>query len=379
MQSIICWTVTPAGVVFLKQALQLGIDKMNLIHSYGFVSQHYMELAGDAAKNRCCCRSNFPSATQLPDSDPQKASILAMSKSSRPSSSASPTSLPRKTYDAINLASTAVAKAGGTDKAKVRDALDRRDQLARRRRRVHVQQGEALGTVEVRHRARQLARWRLPPRRLQVIAVRHRTERQTLSAKCHDRRRDDVVPTMLDIPEAGFRSGLGSREPAHPRSVPRRDAAAVESADRHRLGQAASRAIQRGAARRPRACTGAGAPGANTARSRKARRCRSAFATSVARPTWRCSSPSARRKNRGTPRSAIAWPRRLGGYFEQPAAAAYQGSVATHGIRKLALDPEFSLEGTIAALVCAAEEIAFDVFRTSSKSPPTRSRARSLG
>jgi rubrerythrin len=53
----------------------------------------------------------------------------------------------------------------------------------------------------------------------------------------------------------------------------------------------------------------------------------------------------------------------LGGYFEQPAAAAYQGSVATHGIRKIALDPEVSLEGTIAALVCAAEEIAFDVFR----------------
>jgi hypothetical protein len=53
----------------------------------------------------------------------------------------------------------------------------------------------------------------------------------------------------------------------------------------------------------------------------------------------------------------------LGGYFEEPAATAYQGSVATHGIRKMALDPSISLEGTIAALVCAAEEIAFDVFR----------------
>ncbi len=53
----------------------------------------------------------------------------------------------------------------------------------------------------------------------------------------------------------------------------------------------------------------------------------------------------------------------LGGYFEEPAATAFQGSVATHGIRKMALDPGTSLEGTIAALVCAAEEIAFDVFR----------------
>lgn len=53
----------------------------------------------------------------------------------------------------------------------------------------------------------------------------------------------------------------------------------------------------------------------------------------------------------------------LGGYYEEPAATAFQGSVATHGIRKMALDPAISLEGTIAALVCAAEEIAFDVFR----------------
>lgn len=54
---------------------------------------------------------------------------------------------------------------------------------------------------------------------------------------------------------------------------------------------------------------------------------------------------------------------RLGGYFEQPDQVAFQGSVATHGVRKMALDPEVSLEGVIAALVCAAEEIAFDVFR----------------
>ena len=53
----------------------------------------------------------------------------------------------------------------------------------------------------------------------------------------------------------------------------------------------------------------------------------------------------------------------LGGYFEEPAATAFQGSVATHGIRRMALDPAISLEGTIAALVCAAEEIAFDVFK----------------
>jgi hypothetical protein len=34
--------VTPAGVVFLKQAQQLGLDeKLTLVHSYGFVTGKY--------------------------------------------------------------------------------------------------------------------------------------------------------------------------------------------------------------------------------------------------------------------------------------------------------------------------------------------------
>lgn len=53
----------------------------------------------------------------------------------------------------------------------------------------------------------------------------------------------------------------------------------------------------------------------------------------------------------------------LGGYMEQPRQVAFQGSVATHGVRRSALDPDVPLEGIIAALVCAAEEIAFDVFK----------------
>lgn len=54
---------------------------------------------------------------------------------------------------------------------------------------------------------------------------------------------------------------------------------------------------------------------------------------------------------------------KLGGYIEQPAQSAFQGSVATHGVRKMALDRTVPLESIIAALVCLAEEIAFDVFR----------------
>ena len=53
---------------------------------------------------------------------------------------------------------------------------------------------------------------------------------------------------------------------------------------------------------------------------------------------------------------------KLGGYIDAPVQSAFQGSVATHGVRKMALDLDMPLEATIASLVCAAEEIAFDVF-----------------
>jgi rubrerythrin len=53
---------------------------------------------------------------------------------------------------------------------------------------------------------------------------------------------------------------------------------------------------------------------------------------------------------------------KLGGYIDAPVQSAFQGSVATHGVRKMALDLGIPLEATIASLVCAAEEIAYDVF-----------------
>ncbi len=53
---------------------------------------------------------------------------------------------------------------------------------------------------------------------------------------------------------------------------------------------------------------------------------------------------------------------RLGGYIREPMKTEFQGSVATHGVRRMALDLDMPLEATIARLVCAAEEIAFDVF-----------------
>ncbi len=123
-QAIVCWTVTPAGVVFLKQAQQLGLDqKAQLVHSYGFVSGKYMNLAGGAADKLLLLSQKFPVGDQLPDSDPGKSKIAALTKSFQDRFKRVPNQFVAQCYDAVYLARAALAK-GGADREKVRDALE---------------------------------------------------------------------------------------------------------------------------------------------------------------------------------------------------------------------------------------------------------------
>ena len=112
-EAIICWTVTPAGVVFLKQAQQLGLDSRTLIHSYGFVSSHYMTLAGDAAKPVLLASLKFPVGDQLPDSDPLKAGILRLFRSYQERFNRAASLYAAESYDAAMLAKEALSKVGG--------------------------------------------------------------------------------------------------------------------------------------------------------------------------------------------------------------------------------------------------------------------------
>jgi branched-chain amino acid transport system substrate-binding protein len=123
-QAILCWTVTPAGVVFLKQAQQLGLDeKAQLIHSYGFVAGKYMDLAGSAAAHLLLLSQKFVVGDQLPDSDPVKPKIAVLTENFKRRYNRVPNQFVAQTYDAVYLAKTALAK-GGADRAKVRDALE---------------------------------------------------------------------------------------------------------------------------------------------------------------------------------------------------------------------------------------------------------------
>lgn len=122
--AIICWTVTPAGVVFLKQAQQLGLDNRTLIHSYGFVSAHYMTLAGDAAKPLLLASLKLPVGDQLPESDPLKAGILKLFKNYQARFNRPASLYAAESYDAAMLAKEALTKVGG-DVTKLPEGLEK--------------------------------------------------------------------------------------------------------------------------------------------------------------------------------------------------------------------------------------------------------------
>lgn len=115
-KAIVCWTVTPAGVVFIKQAKQLGLGDRKLIHSYGFVDQRYMKLAGDDAEGLLLLSVKFPVGAELPDSDPIKANIVNMTKRFEAKYKRAPNQFVAQTYDAMMLAKIGMESAKG-DKA----------------------------------------------------------------------------------------------------------------------------------------------------------------------------------------------------------------------------------------------------------------------
>jgi branched-chain amino acid transport system substrate-binding protein len=122
-QAIVCWTVTPAGVVFLKNAQQLGLKQM-LVHGFGFVADRYMQLAGDAAEGLLLTSLKFPVAEQLPDSDPIKATILDYKARYRAKFNEDTDVYGGQAWDGIGMVAHAIARTGSSERAKIRGGLE---------------------------------------------------------------------------------------------------------------------------------------------------------------------------------------------------------------------------------------------------------------
>ena len=102
---------------------QVGMS-LPLYQSHGVASKEFIKLAGEAAEGVRLPASALLVAEVLPESDPQKKVVVDYKRAYESRYKSEVSTFGGHAYDGLMLALEAVKKAGGTDKAKVRDALE---------------------------------------------------------------------------------------------------------------------------------------------------------------------------------------------------------------------------------------------------------------
>ena len=102
---------------------QLGI-KVPLYHAHGVASDEFIKLAGAAAEGVRLPAAALIVAKQLATNDPQKEVVTAYDKAYRERYKEDVSTFGGHAYDALMLLTDAIKRAGGSDPAKVRDAIE---------------------------------------------------------------------------------------------------------------------------------------------------------------------------------------------------------------------------------------------------------------
>jgi branched-chain amino acid transport system substrate-binding protein len=121
-QAIIVWGTAQESAVVTKNIHQLGITTP-IIESHGIGTKSFIDLAGEAANGVIFPVGRILVAEQLPDSDPQKETLLKYKKDFEKTYNYEPTTFGGHAWDAFHLLVNAI-KEGGTDKEKIRKALE---------------------------------------------------------------------------------------------------------------------------------------------------------------------------------------------------------------------------------------------------------------
>lgn len=123
VQAVFVFGLGQGPAIVTKNYKQLGIN-LPLYQSHGVASDEFLTLAGPAAEG-----VRLPSPAQLipeqlPANDPQKAVVTAYANAYKAAYKTDVSTFGGYAYDGLMLAVDAIKRAGSTDKAKVRDALE---------------------------------------------------------------------------------------------------------------------------------------------------------------------------------------------------------------------------------------------------------------
>lgn len=109
--------------VVTRNFAQLGLT-LPFYQSHGVASKEFIKLVGDAGEGIRLPASSLAIVEHLKDGDPQKPVVQAFVKAYEEAFKAEASTFAGYAYDALFLAVDAMTRAGSTDKAKVRDALE---------------------------------------------------------------------------------------------------------------------------------------------------------------------------------------------------------------------------------------------------------------
>lgn len=102
---------------------QLGV-KLPLYHTHGVAALDFIELAGKSAEGVRLASPALIVADDLPAGDPQKPVLVAYRKEYRDRYGEEPATFGGYAYDALSIAVESIKRAGGTDREKVRTAIE---------------------------------------------------------------------------------------------------------------------------------------------------------------------------------------------------------------------------------------------------------------
>jgi branched-chain amino acid transport system substrate-binding protein len=123
VQAVVNWSIVPAQSIVAKNMKQLGMT-VPLFQSHGFGNIKYVEAAGEAAEGIIFPCGRLLLADVLPADHPQKALLLKYKTDYETKYGESVSTFGGHAYDAIILLVNAIKKAGSSDTAKVRDAIE---------------------------------------------------------------------------------------------------------------------------------------------------------------------------------------------------------------------------------------------------------------
>lgn len=126
-QAIVCWTIGPAGSIVSKNHHALGMSAP-LVQCHGLPDPGYLDLAGPAAEGDLMPATKLMTYESLPDDDPQKAVIAEFVRLYEDEYDYDE-KFPINTHsgyawDAVMLLAQAMERAGSTESAAVKAALE---------------------------------------------------------------------------------------------------------------------------------------------------------------------------------------------------------------------------------------------------------------